>query len=175
MNKKLLVPILFLIATTTGCSLAPYQQPPAEPAAEPKTQTPPTPLRETPKVVKNDRSVKEKLYSQHREWKGTRYVLGGMSKRGIDCSGLVVNIYRDHLGVKLPRTTKYQSLVGKAVKRSQLRAGDLVFFKTGANTRHVGIYIEDNKFLHASTKHGVKISRLTDYYWRDRYWQARRV
>lgn len=98
-----------------------------------------------------------------------------MSKRGIDCSGLVYTTYRDQLGIELPRTTRYQSQIGKAVKRNALRTGDLVFFKTSRKVRHVGIYIEDNKFLHASTKHGVMISKLTDYYWRDKYWHARRV
>lgn len=164
-KKLLLILILPLTAITAGCSLAPYQQPSQE-SLGPSAQAP---------ARLDSKSLKNKIYSQHREWRGTRYVLGGMSKRGIDCSGLVQTTYREHLGIELPRTTEYQALAGKAIKRSQLRAGDLVFFKTGYKVRHVGIYIEDGKFFHASTSKGVTISRLTDYYWRDKYWHARRV
>ncbi|WP_323844965.1 NlpC/P60 family protein [Microbulbifer magnicolonia] len=166
MNKKpLLLPILFLTATTAGCSLAPYQQPPQEPAP-PGAYAP---------VRPDTKQVKDEIYAQYREWKGTRYRLGGLSKRGIDCSGLVYATYRDRLGIELPRTTEYQAQIGNGIKRSELRAGDLVFFRTGRKVRHVGIYLEDNKFFHASTSNGVTISRLTDYYWRDKYWHARRL
>ena len=120
-------------------------------------------------------AIKQKIYAQYRKWKGTRYSLGGMSRRGIDCSGLVYITYRDQFGIELPRTTEYQAQAGKAVRRSDLRAGDLVFFKTSHKVRHVGIYIEGGKFFHASTSRGVTISGLTDYYWKDRYWKARRV
>ena len=166
MNKKLLLTLtLLLVTATAGCSLAPYEKSPKESM----------PLGSQTPVSGDPGVIKRKLYAQHREWRGTRYALGGMSKRGIDCSGLVQTTYREHLGIELPRTTEYQALVGKAIRRSDLRAGDLVFFKTGRKLRHVGIYIEDGKFFHASTSKGVMISRLTDYYWRDKYWHARRV
>lgn len=168
MYKKLL-PTLLLTAMASGCSLAPYQGAPVEdsaPQIEGKALQPGTP---------DSDQIKQKLYSQHQEWKGIPYRLGGLSKRGIDCSGLVYATYRDHLGIELPRTTRYQAQVGKSIRRSDLRTGDLVFFKTGHKVRHVGIYLEDGKFFHASTSKGVTISRLDGYYWRDRYWQARRV
>jgi len=98
-----------------------------------------------------------------------------MSKRGVDCSALVYLIYRDDMGIQLPRTTQYQATAGKAIKRAQLSPGDLVFFKIGRRSRHVGIYIEDGKFLHASASKGVTISQMTDYYWKSRYWRARRM
>lgn len=166
MNTKLLsIPTLLLAAAVAGCSLAPYRQSTDE--------TGPSPA-EIAKIQNGD-PVKEKIYLQHRQWKGTRYVLGGLSKRGVDCSGLVYTTYRDHFGIELPRTTRYQARAGKAVEHSELRAGDLVFFRTGHKVRHVGIYIEDNRFFHASTSKGVTISELDDYYWRDRYRHARRV
>jgi len=115
------------------------------------------------------------LYRQHDQWKGAPYRYGGTNRRGVDCSGLVYVTFRDKLNQTVPRTTAQQSKLGQAVSRSQLQAGDLVFFKTGEKLRHVGIYIEDEKFLHVSTKKGVMISRLGDYYWRDRYQYARRV
>lgn len=119
--------------------------------------------------------VREKLFSQYQQWRGVRYVYGGLSMQGIDCSGLVYITFRDQLGVKIPRSTKQQVKKGRAIKYKQLRAGDLVFFKTGRKQRHVGIYIEDGKFLHASTNRGVVISRLSDDYWKKNYWQSRRV
>ncbi|SHE92130.1 spr peptidase. Cysteine peptidase. MEROPS family C40 [Microbulbifer donghaiensis] len=164
-KKLLLLLIAFLTAATAGCSLAPYQQPTAEPLP-PGAYAPPR---------ADTAQVKKMIYAQYREWKGTRYKLGGLSKRGIDCSGLIYATYRDQLGIELPRTTEYQARLGNAIKRRELRAGDLVFFKTGRKVWHVGIYIEDDQFFHASTKRGVTISRLTDYYWRDKYWHARRL
>ena len=98
-----------------------------------------------------------------------------MSRRGIDCSALVYLIYRDEMGIQLPRTTQYQAVAGKAIKRGQLRPGDLVFFRTGRRGRHVGIYLEDGKFLHASVSKGVTISHMADNYWKSRYWRARRL
>jgi len=61
------------------------------------------------------------------------------------------------------------------VPRDELRAGDLVFFNTEFKGRHVGIYLEEGRFLHVSTKRGVMISSLGEDYWRERYWQSRRV
>jgi cell wall-associated NlpC family hydrolase len=88
---------------------------------------------------------------------------------------LVYITYLEKLEIELPRTTELQSRVGNEIQRSELRAGDLVFFKTSPKVRHVGMYIEEDTFLHASTKKGVKISRLSNYYWRKKYWHSRRV
>ncbi len=115
------------------------------------------------------------MYQQHTQWKGVKYKMGGLSKKGIDCSGFAYATYREKFGIALPRSTKLQSQVGTEIEKKQLRPGDLVFFKTGLKVRHVAIYIEDGKFLHASTKKGVMISKLNDYYWDDKYWHARRV
>ena len=119
--------------------------------------------------------VRMLLYRQHREWKGVEYRIGGLNKSGVDCSGFVYLTFKSRFDVKLPRTTKDQIKLGKPVKKAKLKAGDLVFFKTKWKVRHVGIYIEDNKFLHASTNNGVMISRLDNVYWKKKYWKARRV
>ncbi|WP_394174093.1 NlpC/P60 family protein [Thalassotalea litorea] len=123
----------------------------------------------------NAKQIKEQLYVQYRQWQGIPYRLGGLSKNGIDCSGFVYLTYRDRLGIQMPRTTERQSKSGEEISKEQLRPGDLVFFKTGRNTRHVGIFLEDDKFIHASTKKGVMISTLNDYYWQDKYWHSRRL
>jgi cell wall-associated NlpC family hydrolase len=115
------------------------------------------------------------LYGQLAEWKGVRHRTGGLNKSGVDCSGLVCLTLWKHFGLKVPRTTKDLSRYGKAVSRRRLAPGDLVFFKTGLLKRHVGIYIEDGKFLHASASRGVMLSDMEDDYWTRRYWKARRV
>lgn len=115
------------------------------------------------------------LLSFHDQWKGTPYRLGGLSRNGIDCSGFVYLAYLDIVGDKLPRTVNAQRTLGKDVPRNQLIIGDLVFFKTGRTTRHVGIYMGQDNFLHASTKKGVKISSLNNVYWKPRYWFAKRL
>lgn len=119
-------------------------------------------------------TVVQELLAQHERWRGTRYRLGGLGARGIDCSGLTYVVYRDLFGERLPRTTEGQGGIGQAVQRQALAPGDLVFFKTGVFQKHVGIYVEDGKFLHASRRSGVRLSSLEKEYWRERYWKARR-
>ena len=117
--------------------------------------------------------LEQKLMAFHHECKGTPYRYGGMSKRGVDCSALVYLAYKDILGRKLPRTTGDQKSLGHKVSKRELKTGDLVFFKTGWSTRHVGIYLSDSKFLHASTSQGVMISTLNNSYWQRKYWLSR--
>lgn len=123
----------------------------------------------------NTALVKENLYAQYSDWKNTRYRMGGLSRNGIDCSGFVYVTFKSKLGVVLPRSTEFQAELGESIGKSQLRAGDLVFFKTGGSGRHVGVYLEDGKFLHASTSQGVMISGLDENYWKSAYWKAKRL
>lgn len=109
------------------------------------------------------------LYQQHADWHGTPYRLGGASRHGIDCSAFVQITYRDLFGINLPRTTSEQISAGQHVSRRALQTGDLVFFRRGG---HVGIYLENDKFLHASTSLGVKISNMNNQYWSRHYWRA---
>lgn len=108
-------------------------------------------------------------------WLDTPYVYGGNLKSGVDCSAYVQALTDKAFGVRLPRTTVEQMKVGREVSRAGLQPGDLVFFKTGRNQYHVGIYLESGEFTHASTSSGVTVSHLNDYYWRDKYLTARRV
>lgn len=109
------------------------------------------------------------LYQQHEAWQGTPYRIGGVNRSGIDCSAFVQVTFRDVFGMDLPRTTEQQSRMGQRINRQQLRPGDLVFFRNG---RHVGIYLEENKFLHASTTRGVMISNMDNSYWSRHFWKA---
>ncbi|WP_434086596.1 NlpC/P60 family protein [Shewanella acanthi] len=111
----------------------------------------------------------------HQEWRGVPYRLGGGSKKGIDCSAFVSVAYQKMLGLTLPRTVEEQQALGRPVSRDKLRKGDLVFFKTGWSSHHVGIYVGENNFLHVSTSQGVKISSMLNSYWASKYWSARRI
>ena len=123
----------------------------------------------------DDSHIKKALYSQFNDWQGVRYQQGGLSHYGIDCSGFVHLTFKSKLGLHLPRTTWMQARGGKEVRKDDSRAGDLVFFKTGATSNHVGIYVERNKFLHASQKKGVTISQLDNVYWKSSYWKSIRI
>ncbi|HBH65359.1 MAG TPA: bifunctional murein DD-endopeptidase/murein LD-carboxypeptidase, partial [Erwinia persicina] len=119
--------------------------------------------------------IKSRLMDQYADWKGVRYRLGGTSKRGIDCSAFVQTTFREQFGMDLPRSTYEQEDTGKSIQRAKLRPGDLVLFRAGSTGRHVGIYIGNDNFVHASTSSGVMISNLNESYWKNRYRDARRV
>lgn len=115
------------------------------------------------------------MYNEFRKWRGTPNVYGGTSRDGVDCSSLVQQVMFDTYSIMLPRTTRTQVKVGKYVPKSKLRTGDLIFFKTSKKSNHVGIYLEKGTFLHASTKYGVSIAKLSSKYWSKHYWTSRRV
>ncbi len=119
--------------------------------------------------------TKSKIMNQYANWKGVSYRLGGTTKSGIDCSSFVQRTFFEQFGVQLPRTTSEQQSSGKSIKRNNLKAGDLVLFKTGRTMKHVGIYIGDNKFVHASTSSGVIVSEMSNDYWSKRYYAGRRI
>jgi cell wall-associated NlpC family hydrolase len=125
--------------------------------------------------LSNTKQVKKTLYSQLNEWKSVKYKIGGLSKSGIDCSGFVQVTFLTRFGIKLPRSTELQSKLGANIAKSRLRAGDLIFFKTGAKVRHVAIYLGNGKFIHASTSRGVTISSLGNKYWSKKYWKSIRI
>ena len=117
----------------------------------------------------------DKLYPYHNEWHLTPYKFGGFGPNGIDCSAFVQRAYRDLFQIDLPRTTRALANYGEKIPRSQIRTSDLIFFKTGYNSRHVGIYLKDGDFMHTSSKYGIIISNMDDPYWHKRYWMTRRV
>ncbi|PWC10349.1 bifunctional murein DD-endopeptidase/murein LD-carboxypeptidase [Brenneria roseae subsp. americana] len=119
--------------------------------------------------------IKSKLLNQYASWKGVRYRLGGDSRRGIDCSAFVQRTFREQFGMDLPRSTYEQQVIGQKIQRTKLRPGDLVLFRAGSTGRHVGIYLGNDQFVHASTSSGVMISNMGEAYWNKRYQEARRV
>lgn len=122
-------------------------------------------------------TVIAELNDQLNHWRGTPYRYGGLSRRGVDCSGFVYLTFRERFNLQLPRSTRDQTDIGTRIDKDQLLPGDLVFFKTGRgeNGLHVGIYDSDNQFIHASTSQGVIRSSLENSYWQKAFWQARRI
>ena len=101
--------------------------------------------------------------------------MGGLSKKGIDCSGFVQVTYQNVFGKQVPRTTEQLSVSGTEIPIEKARLGDLLVFKTGFTKRHVGIYIGNGKFIHASSSKGVMSSSINNPYWADSYQQTRRI
>lgn len=107
---------------------------------------------------------------------GVPYRYGGNSKGGFDCSGFTAWVYRQTLSTLLPRSAEDQFSWGSSVEAGDLQFGDLVFFSTvGDGPTHVGIYVEDDLFAHASGSAGVTISSLEAPYYRDRFLGAKRI
>lgn len=111
-----------------------------------------------------------KLYREAASWVGTKYKYGGSSRNGVDCSGLTHLMYKSVYGKTLSRQSNLILTNDcKRISKSQLKEGDLIFFRTDGKKssvpNHVGIYLKQNKFIHSSSSKGVVISDLTtDYY-----------
>ena len=107
---------------------------------------------------------------------GVKYSYGGTTTSGFDCSGYIGYVFNEH-DISVSRTSSGLYASGVAVNKADLEVGDLVFFNTtGKGVSHVGIYIGDGEFAHASTSKGVRVDKLNDpHYWGDRYIGAKRV
>lgn len=109
------------------------------------------------------------------DWYGTRYIFGGSTKAGIDCSALMQIFFASLYGMSLPRTAKQQFDLSRKISRTELKEGDLLFFNTTGGVSHVGMYLTNNKFVHASSSNGVTISDMFDPYYASRLISVGRV
>ena len=117
-----------------------------------------------------------KLYSFIDEWYGIPYKYGGKDKKGIDCSNFASTLYSNVYSKPLTGTSSSIFDQCKAVSKSNLEEGDLVFFKIdGDNISHIGVYLQNNKFVHATTKKGVMIDDLDEEYYKKYYYKGGRV
>ena len=163
--------IVFALLLFSGCSTKGVK-PHSKLLKTSKTSTP----KASPKYKPKKKNwITTALYQEYKKWYKTPYKYGGVNTNGLDCSALIQIVYKDAFNIKLPRTTKDQVKKGYLISKNTTQEGDLVFFKTGFNTRHAGIIIERDKFIHASQKNGVSISSMHNPYWKSRYWQSRRI
>jgi hypothetical protein len=160
--------IVFTILLLAGCASAPDV--PLTSAIQVQ------PIVENPLLIMEpEEKIKVALLEHFKEWASVKYKFGGLSKDGVDCSGFVYLAFLNQFGVKLPRNTTLQVKLGTTVAQDELKAGDLVFFKTGPAMRHVGIYLDHRRFIHASSSEGVTTSSLDSKYWANAYWTAKRL
>jgi lipoprotein Spr len=110
------------------------------------------------------------------KWWGTKYCMGGSTENCIDCSAFTQVILREIYAQSLPRTSQEQYNMAKRIEYEDLQEGDLVFFSAGGKAiTHVGVYLQNNKFVHASTSAGVTITDLSDKYWNPKFRGGGRV
>jgi len=109
------------------------------------------------------------LYNFIEEWWATRYHYGGSTKKGIDCSAYSGTLLGRVWGIKTPRTARAMYDVAEKVDRENLKEGDLVFFNTRGGVSHVGVYLGNSYFTHASTGNGVTINSLDENYYKSKF------
>jgi lipoprotein Spr len=108
------------------------------------------------------------------EWYGVRYRMGGTTRKGVDCSAFVQAVYVSAFTLSIPRTAFEQYKAAIRISATELKEGDLVFFNTTGGVSHVGIYLKNNKFIHASSSNGVTVSDLFEPYYLKRFLGAGR-
>lgn len=122
--------------------------------------------------INNMQPHQKQLVDEAMTWIGTPYRYGGKDKSGADCSGLTMQVYKNALGILLPRNSSQQQQFCKAISLGQIQVGDLVFFTTGrdkAKVSHVGMYIGNGYFIHASGSKGVILSQISENYYTRNY------
>ena len=130
------------------------------------------------KITDQGETGKEKMLMQIISFLNTPYQYGGNSKQGIDCSAFTQTVFKNTLSYNLNRSAREQYKQGISIRNIEdLEFGDLIFFNTQTNVRpgHVGIYIGDYLFAHASSKKGVTVSSLTHSYYQSRFMEGRRI
>jgi cell wall-associated NlpC family hydrolase len=148
-----------------------------EPSASPRDESPTLVHRVVDHATASVESVQEML-GKALDLIGIRYRRGGTSpETGFDCSGFVNHVFREGLGLYLPHNAKQISKEGEVVSKNDLQPGDLVFFNTMRRAfSHVGIYLGDNKFVHAPRSGGaVRVEDMNESYWKKRFNGARRI
>lgn len=157
-------------AQTQSAITAVLDPAPTNQTCEPRKDTP----TEEPGLLSRIVTATGNLMNRAGAWLGTRYVWGGSSKRGVDCSGLTKILLASE-GVGLPHNARQQFKLGQRVVREEMEPGDLVFFNTRGPLTHVGIYIGNNRFVHAANRRmGVRVDSLDSLYYSRRFAGARR-
>ena len=183
-KKSLLIVISLILAFVSGCSQnyrhVPQRQSSAQPAVQNQQHIPtssqhhsasqPAAPHTQHQPTSSSYQTRNRIVQLANSTLGTRYRYGGSNpQRGFDCSGLMVYIHKQS-GIKIPRTAAKQRIHSRTITYAQLQPGDMLFFKTGKRTDHVGIYIGDRKFIHASTgSRRVRVAKMDSAYWHKRF------
>jgi len=175
MNKLISLSLLFLIALfMNACSQASrpssdrrapaytHQTPPIQQPSQQHSQTSQLPLQSP---------ARSRMVQIAKSTIGVPYKWGGNSpQRGFDCSGLMSYVHKNATGLNIPRTAAQQRDNSRTINYDQLQPGDMLFFKIGKKTNHVGVYIGDRKFIHApSSGKRVKVASMDSSYWFKRF------
>ncbi len=115
------------------------------------------------------------LLRSFKKWKGTKYLFGGDSSNGIDCSALTRRVYREVFSHELPRVTTEQIKTGRHISIRELKPGDILFFRPEDRTNHTAVYVGNSLFINASSSKGVILSSLESTYWRKYFRHGVRV
>lgn len=119
-----------------------------------------------------------KLQTEARTWIGTPYLYGGTGRNGVDCSGMVMNIFKEALNTSIPRNSGAQQEFCRAINPDSIAVGDLIFFNTAKHAErvnHVGIYMGADSMIHASSSRGVIMSNIRDPYYVQHYHSSGRI
>lgn len=146
--------------------------------ASPATRAEPAELESQPGLIERASNGAQQMAASALSLLGINYRFGGNSPdTGFDCSGLVRHVVRNALGLDLPRTAREMARLGERIPLTDLKPGDLVFFNTMRRTfSHVGIYLGDNRFVHAPSSGGeVRVEDMSERYWVARFQGARRL
>ncbi len=157
-------------------SVAEHEQPEAPSSEASRSTRVPAPLAGE-SLVQPFQGWQQRLQAAAKTWIGVPYRLGGTSRSGVDCSAFVQQSYRQGVGIELPRNSESQSRTGTGVQKDSLKAGDLLFFDTLERGRvtHVGLYLGDGTFVHASSSRGVTQDQLDKAYYQRAYRVSRRL
>ena len=164
--------VVLLAAALAACGGGPAQ------VRAPAPKAPPTSSVRWDTVPPRDPASANAVLMRAISLVGTPYRYGGNSPEGgFDCSGLIQYVFRDTLGLSLPRTSRdLAAMKGPKIAPERLTTADLVFFGKGGTVTHVGIYVGEGRFVHAPSTGGtVRLDRLDGPYWRDHYFGAKRV
>ncbi len=170
MKRFLILSMILLVGFISLDSCKSHKKPIKK---KPKTQIKkPKPVT---KISANGNDNK-KLYKVVNEWLGTPYKFGGVDKKGVDCSGLVMSIYKEVYGIDLYRSASDIMKNVYFVDKKELKEGDVLFFITSKNktVSHVGLYLKDNLFVHSSTSKGVILTNLDEPYYVKAFYKAGR-
>ncbi|MCX7726046.1 MAG: C40 family peptidase [Chitinispirillaceae bacterium] len=166
-DTKKWITVTFVLSIIIGC--APTLRETRHKETEEKAPPITLPLKTIPST--------ETFLKITKRYLGIPYKYGGMSRKGVDCSGFVALFYKEVFAISLPHTTKKMIKLGKRVSVSQLKAGDLIFFKGNffGVVDHVGIYISEGNFIHSSSTEGVIFNNLEEEYYKKHFKEARRI